>query len=74
MQAFGALVYALGIDLFEDAGQHGDIPAEVRQLAQARWDAKKAKDWAKADELRSKIKSLGYEVFDSKDGFDIKKA
>lgn len=74
LQAFGALLYALGIDLFEDAGKHGDIPAEVKQLAQARWDAKKAKDWAKADELRAKIKSLGYEVFDSKDGFDIKKA
>ena len=42
-------------------------------MAQARWDAKKAKDFAKADELRKKLTELGWSVLDKKDGFDIKK-
>lgn len=48
------------------------IPDEVTMLAQQRLEAKKAKDWALADELRGKITELGYTVMDKKDGYDIK--
>lgn len=48
------------------------IPDEVTMLAQQRFEAKKAKDWALADELRDKITQLGYTVMDKKDGYDIK--
>lgn len=48
-----------------------EIPEEVRTLAQQRWDAKKAKNWALADELRAKLDTLGYSVKDGKDGFEI---
>lgn len=50
-----------------------EIPEEVKALAEQRWQAKKARDWATADELRAKIDALGYAVKDSKEGFTINK-
>ena len=49
------------------------IPEEVAQLAEQRWQAKKSKNWALADELRAKIDSLGFTVKDSKEGYEIVK-
>ena len=69
------MLFALGIDLFEPVPEAKfEAPADVVELAQARWQAKKARDWGKADELRAQIKAKGWEVFDKKDGFDLKKA
>ncbi len=48
-----------------------EIPAEVIKLAEERVAAKKAKNWALADELRNKISALGYTVKDTKDGFEF---
>ena len=50
---------------------HG--PDEVVALAEERLLAKQQKDWAKADELRGKIKEMGYSVLDSKEGYELKK-
>ena len=67
-------MYALGIDLSEKTEESAaDAPEEIAALAQARWDAKKARDFAKADELRKKLAELGWSVLDKKDGFDLKK-
>lgn len=64
----------LGLDLLkEDVKKEDDIPTEVKELASLRWDAKKNKDWAKADEYRNKLTELGYQILDSKDGYTIKK-
>ncbi len=49
----------------------GEIPAEVKELAEKRWQAKKDKNWAEADGLRAEIDALGYAVKDSKDGYEI---
>ena len=35
------------------------------------FDGKKAKDFAKADELRTKLSDLGYIVKDSKESYEI---
>ncbi len=51
-----------------------DAPAEVKALAQKRWDAKQNKNWAEADALRDQVKALGYVIVDRKDGFDLEKA
>ena len=51
-----------------------DVPAEVMALVQERAEAKKAKDWAKADEIRAKITELGYVVTDTKEGPKVTKA
>jgi cysteinyl-tRNA synthetase len=47
------------------------IPSEITELAEARLQAKKDKNWALADELRAKITDAGYLIKDSKDGFEI---
>lgn len=56
-----------------DSWVRDSIPAEVMALVQERATAKSAKDWAKADELRSQITSLGYEVLDKGEDFEIRK-
>lgn len=50
-----------------------EIPEEVVQLAKERELARKNKEWAKSDELRERIKQLGYIVGDSKEGYILTK-
>ncbi|MEW5896842.1 MAG: cysteine--tRNA ligase [Nanoarchaeota archaeon] len=47
------------------------IPKEIIDLAEERLTARKNKDWKKADELREKIKMLGYIVGDTKEGYEV---
>jgi cysteinyl-tRNA synthetase len=49
------------------------IPEEVKKLAEEREKARKEKNWKKADEMRDKIKKLGFIVNDTADGWEIKK-
>lgn len=42
------------------------IPEEIERLADERMQAKKNKDWAKADALRAEITAKGYVVIDNK--------
>lgn len=49
------------------------LDAEIENLAKARWEAKKNRDFAKADELRGEITKRGYEIKDTKDGYEISK-
>ncbi|MDP3774130.1 MAG: cysteine--tRNA ligase [Gemmatimonadales bacterium] len=44
------------------------VPAEVRELAEARKDARVKKNWQRADELRKLLIEKGFDVRDSKDG------
>jgi len=50
-----------------------DIPEEIQELAELRWQSKQAKDWTKADEYRKIITDKGYAILDSKDGYKIEK-
>ena len=63
----------LGLDLLKGEVIIDDIPQEIKELAQTRWQAKLERNWAVADEMRNKITALGYQILDSKDGFEIKK-
>lgn len=47
------------------------IPQEIEEMAKKRWQAKLAKDWTLADNLRKEIDNKGYEIKDSKDGYEI---
>ena len=49
------------------------MDGEVEALAQQRFDARKAKNWAEADRLRGEIGERGYVVEDKPDGFVLKK-
>ncbi|MFH1501273.1 MAG: cysteine--tRNA ligase [archaeon] len=49
------------------------VPDEVIELVGEREQARENKNWKKADELREKIKKLGYQIDDSEEGTKIKK-
>ncbi len=44
------------------------IPDGILELAKGREEAREAKDWNRSDELRDKLKELGYEVNDTDEG------
>ncbi len=58
---------------FAQYGKKEEIPPEVKAVAEARKEARAQKDWAKSDELREKLKEMGYAVKDSKDGYELTK-
>ena len=72
LKSLGTLLYALGLKLFTEDKQTVDAPAEIIAIAQERWEAKQAKDWGKADKLRDALLAKGWQVSDSKDGFELK--
>ncbi len=49
----------------------GDIPAEIKAIAEERLVARANKDWAKSDLLRAELSDKGYEIKDSKDGYTL---
>lgn len=64
-------VFGLNLDKPEEKMKE-ETPDEVMKLVDQRTAAKKAKDFKLADELRNKIKELGYEVVDKKGEVEIK--
>ena len=62
-------IFGLGFaELKEDI-----IPEEIEKLAIERKSARTHKNWQKSDEIREKIKLLGYEIKDIDDGYQIYK-
>ena len=57
----------------EKSESTGDIPAEITDLANQRLQAKQEKNYALADELRTKIQSKWYNIKDIPWGFEINK-
>lgn len=51
----------------------GEIPDEVRRLAEERQNARVQKDWQTSDDLRDQIAKLGFEIKDTPEGYEIKK-
>lgn len=63
----------LGLKLDQDEPKTEEIPAEIMSLANKRLEARQNKNWAESDQLRDQINSLGYEIADVPDGFELKK-
>lgn len=62
----------LGIVLSSEEEKSG-VPDEVMDLVNCRVEAKKAKNFALADELRSKVTELGYSIKDTANGPQVEK-
>ena len=65
----------LGLDLDragEEAGQD-DIPSEALELLSQRTQARKAKDWAKADGIRAQLAAMGFKVVDTPQGAHLER-
>ncbi len=64
----------LGIKIDEKIEQkEEEIPQEILELIEQRKIARQEKNWTLSDDLRDKIKELGYAVKDSKDGMTVEK-
>ena len=50
-----------------------EFPAEILALLDERQAARKAKNYARADEIRAQLKALGYAIEDSRQGAKLKK-
>lgn len=69
-------VLGLGLNAVSEMRKSGEmhkqkIPDEIIALAEARQEARKNKEWDKADALRKEISERGYEVKDTESGFEI---
>lgn len=50
-----------------------ELPEKIKALVEERKQARAEKNWAKSDEIRDRIISLGYSIKDTKDGIIVKK-
>ena len=58
--------------VFDLIAKKSDVPSEVIKLVNEREEARKNKDWAKADSIRNNILTLGWIVEDKLDGYKLK--
>jgi cysteinyl-tRNA synthetase len=72
LTAFHSILDALGLTLpaIEEASAT-DIPTDIAELAERRWQAKQNKDWAASDALRDELSALGWTIKDTPDGYDL---
>ncbi len=61
----------LGLNLENSEVRQKIVPEEIINIANERLKVRKNKDWKKSDELRDKIKYMGYDIKDSKDGYEL---
>jgi len=69
-ESFARVLFVLGLDLDRSAIPSA-VPPEVASLAERRWAAKRAKDFAAADALRRELASAGWSMLDGKDGYKL---
>jgi cysteinyl-tRNA synthetase len=66
LEWWGRVDQVLGIN-----GEETSLPDEIAALAEARVQARLAKEWRKSDELRDELAARGWEARDTKDGQKI---
>ncbi|HNV97067.1 MAG TPA: cysteine--tRNA ligase [bacterium] len=50
-----------------------EIPENIKLLAEKRLQVRQEKNWNESDKLRDEINKLGFEIEDTKDGYNLKK-
>ena len=63
------ILAAFGIVLPQEKAD--EVPAEVRTVAEARWAARIAKDWAESDRLRGELDALGWTMKDGREDYTL---
>lgn len=63
----------LSLDLDKNYKEDIYIPEDIKLILKERKDARESKNFEKSDELRDKLKELGYIVKDTKEGQNIEK-
>jgi len=62
---------ALGLELPATGGPVAEAPEALVKLAADRWAAKQAKNWAESDRLRDEIVAAGWEIKDTREGYEL---
>jgi cysteinyl-tRNA synthetase len=72
-EAMGVFDSVLG--LYRDGlpTAHLDVPSDVMELVMKREEARKAREWGRADELRNEVRSKGFSIEDRPDGPSLKR-
>ncbi len=70
LKGFHLILEALGLKL-PALPEQAEAPEEVKALAEERWKAKQEKNWAAADAARDALASLGWEVKDGREGYEL---
>ncbi|HNI34649.1 MAG TPA: cysteine--tRNA ligase [Microthrixaceae bacterium] len=68
--AFRSMLVAVGLTVDDEVAAVGD---EAATLCRQRDDARAAKEWARADEIRDQLQAMGYVVEDTPTGTKVRK-
>ncbi len=75
LAGFNRLLRALGLTLPEEmVHASSEIPDAIQSLAESRWQARLAKNWAESDTLRAQLAEQGWLVKDGKDTYTLEPA
>ncbi len=66
-------LFALGLDLERHLAPAAAIPADVAALAEKRWAARLARDFAAADALRRELAAAGWSMLDAKTSYKLER-
>ncbi len=61
----------LGLGLVDIVAKPVEIPDEIKEIADRRWQARKNGDWDAADQLRQELAGNGWKMLDGKDGYQL---
>ncbi|MEM0896749.1 MAG: cysteine--tRNA ligase, partial [Verrucomicrobiota bacterium] len=73
LEGLGGIVAAFGWLLPdpEPAESEIEVPGNIAELAERRWQAKQSKDWSEADRFRDELAEKGWQVKDGKEGYSV---
>jgi len=74
LKGFEQIAFVFGFDLERLDQPTGSVPSEITVLAEKRWAAKLAKDFAAADALRKELAAAGWSMLDSKTDYKLEPA
>jgi len=63
----------LGLNFKEAKEEYIELAGEAKKLFDERENARKEKNWKRADEIRKKLQQMGYQLFDMPEGTRVKK-
>ncbi len=70
-KALRALLGTMGLDAIGLGGSKAEAPAEIRDLADRRWAARQARDWAAADAMREELAEQGWVMKDGRESYEL---
>ena len=74
LAGFNRILRALGLVLPEEiAHETESVPDSIRNLAESRWQARLARNWAESDTLRARLAEEGWLVKDGKDSYSLER-